>query len=507
MSDSDVTGVCLWDVEGFRAAVSRLDAVVDRLPAVRQRFDDVVRALWSGEVWSGPSATAAAGALSRSSAVNAIGCADLDDSLRQLRLAVTEAAEAQEAALEAKGLAMSVNSGAWASVPPELDDPAGLVQAARLEAACDRARRHAADAVAAAERADEEVPDRDAITQPAPVSWRSWLDGVPGRHQVDVPRMPTGAVAEDTAAWWSVMSPAQQLAAIARDPSAMGALPGVPARARDRANRLVLARAMAIGDDASRDTATAVAQEISDRETAGEQVQLLELDVEEGLVALGLGDLDTAESVGLVVPGVGNDVASDLDGVADDATAVADAAQTAAPGLAVATVAWLSYRTPPNVRDAGHRDAGYARVGGRALDATLDGLAAGRVAAGSPRARTVVIAHSYGTQVVGQAAAEEGLLAADTVALLGSPGMQGDAADLEVPEVVQATGGDDWIEWVPRLADVIDLPAFENAPSSPHYGATALPVDEDMGHSDYYDPGQPTLVALGKLLVHGDRPD
>jgi hypothetical protein len=489
MSDSDVTGVCLWDVEGFRAAVSRLDAVVDRLPGVRQRFDDVVRALWSGDVWSGPSATAAAGALSRLSAVNAIGCADLDDSLRQLRLAVTEAAEAQEAALEAGGVAMSVNSGAWASVPPELDDPSGLLQAARLEAARDRARRHAADAVAAAERADEEVPDRDAITQPAPVSWRTWLDGVPGRHQVDVPLMPTAAVAADTAAWWSGMSPAQQWAAIARDPSAVGALPGVSAWARDRANRLVLARAMAIGDDASRDTATAVAQEIADRETAGEQVQLLELDVEEGLVALGLGDLDTAESIGVLVPGMDNDVASDLDGLADDANAVADAAQTAAPGLAVATVAWMSYRTPSGLKQAGRLPAEHARAGGRALDATLDGLAAARV---TNTARVTVLAHSYGSVVTDRAVDEPGELAADAVVVLGSPGMNKDADEMEVDEVYEASSPRDLVS---------QFQYFGNATWEDDFGAERLPTDWDTGHSDYYDTDRPTVAAMGEVMA------
>ena len=514
MSDIDVAGICGWDVEGFRAAVTRLDSILDRLPGMRQRFDEIVRVVWSGEVWSGPSATAAAGALSRSSAVTAIGCADLDDSLRWLRRAATESAEAREAAVEAEGLALAVTPDELSPVSPGFEESTQLARD-RLQAARDRAGQHAADAAAAAERADEDVTDPGTVGELASASWCGWLDGVPGRPQVDVPLMPTGEVAEDTAAWWSVLSTAQQLAAIARDPAAVGALPGVPAWARDRANRLVLARTMAGGNEAHRDTATAVAQEVSDRETAGEQVQLLELDVEEGLVALGLGDLDTADSIGLLVPGVGNDVASDLDGVADDATVVAAAAQTAAPGLAVATVAWLSYRTPPGLRKAGNPSARHARAGGQALDATLDGLAAARRATGAPPAHTLVSGHSYGTLVVEAAAAVEGPLPAQVVALLGSPGMQGVAADLEVPEVYQATGGDDWIRHVPVGADVLEgltdtgftrgYPLFENPTGSPDYGATALPVDESMGHSDYYEPDHPTVAALGRLLADSGR--
>jgi hypothetical protein len=506
MSDSDVTAMTTWDVEGFRAAVSRLDAVLDRLPGLRQRFDDVVRVVWSGDVWSGPGAMAAAGTLSRSSAVTAMGCAGLDDSLQWLRRAAAESAEAREAAVEAEGLALTVTPDELSPVSPGFEESTQVARD-RLQAARDRARQHAADAAAAAERADEDVTDPGTVGELAPASWCGWLDGVPSRHQVGVPPIPTGQVPEDTAAWWSVMSPAQQLTAIARDPSTVGALAGVPAWARDRANRLVLARSMAAGNEAHRDTVTAVAQEVSDRETAGEQVQLLELDVEEGLVALGLGDLDTAESVGLLVPGVGTDVASDLDAKADDAAAVADAAEAATPGLAVATVAWMSYRTPPRIRSAANPFTKHAQDGGRALDTTLDGLAAARIAAGGQRAHTVVSAHSYGTHVAARAAEADGLMAADTLVLLGSPGMPGDAADLEVPEVFQAHGDEDWAGWVAAAADAFDLPVFGNDPSAPHFGAAALPVDEDAGHSDYYDPGSPTMVAIGELLGKGAGPD
>lgn len=491
-SDSDVTGIATWDVEGFRAAVNGLDAVLDRLPGLRRRFDDVVRTVWSREVWTGPGAAAAAGALSRSSAVTATGSAGLDDSLAQLRRAVDEAGEARAAADEAQVLAVAVNSGAFAPVSPEPYGSTELAQAAQLEAACERARRHAAASAVAAERAVEDVPGPGTVAELAPGSWCGWLDGLPGSQLVDPPRMPAGQVPEDAAAWWSVMSPAQQLAAIARDPSAVGATPGVPAWARDRANRLVLARAMAIGDDASRGTATAVAQEISDRETSGEQVQLLELDVEEGLVALGLGDLDTADAIGVLVPGMGNDVTSDLDGVADDAATVADAAQAAAPELAVATVAWMSYRAPSGFVQAARLPAGHARAGGRALDATLDGLAAARV---TDTARVTVLAHSYGSVVTDRAVDEPGRLAANAVLVLGSPGMSKDAGELEVDEVYEASSPSDLVS---------RFQYFGNATWEDDFGAEQLPTDPDTGHSEYYDTDRPTVAAMGEVVA-GER--
>ncbi len=290
------------------------------------------------------------------------------------------------------------------------------------------------------------------------------------------------------------MSSAQQLAAIARDPSAVGALSGIPAWARDRANRMVLARAMSIGDDAHAGTGRAVAQEISERETAGEQVQLLELDVEEGLVALALGDLDTADSIGLLVPGTGTDVASDLDAVADDAAAVGDAARAAAPGLAVATVAWLGYRTPPDLGRAGNPFAGYARDGGRALNATLNGLASGRAVTPGGRPHVTVVGHSYGTVVIDRAADAPGRVAADDVVLLGSPGMENEAAELEVETVYEASAFGDPVSslfggWHGQRTDSFG------------YGAEELPTDWDMGHSDYYDCEYPTVNAIGEVLA------
>ncbi|SNS67264.1 Alpha/beta hydrolase [Geodermatophilus pulveris] len=507
MIDGDVAAMTTWDVEQLRAAVAVLDAVLDRLPVVRHRFDEVTRTVWAGAVWSGPAGLAAAGSLSRLSAAAASAGGDLEDSIGWLRRAASEAAEAQEVARRAAEVAdrlrhgaSSVAVGAVAAGDPDL-----AALELQLQDLQDRARQHAADAAAVATRAAEALSGLDAVADLAPTSWRGWTSGLPGRHLVEPPTMPTGAVPEDTAAWWSVLSPAQQWAAIARDPAAVGALPGVPAWARDRANRVLLAQAVATAGGAEHDTAIAVAREVSDREAAGEEVQLLELDVGAGLAALALGDLDTAESVGVLVPGVGTEVADDLDAVAEDADAVADAARAAAPGLAVATVAWLGYRTPPGVVSAAVRPR-YARDGGRALDTTLDGLAAARAVAGTPRPHTGVLGHSYGTKVVAAAAAEEGLLAADDVGLLGSPGVPGEADDLEVPEVFQATGADDWIRWPAAVFEALDAPGFQSAPSSPHYGAITLPVDEGAGHSDYYERGSATLTGIGERLAVGDRP-
>ena len=103
-----------------------------------------------------------------------------------------------------------------------------------------------------------------------------------------------------------------------------------------------------------------------------------------------------------------------------------------------------------------------------------------------------MLAHSYGTVVVDEAADLDGDLAADAVVLSGSPGMEEDARSLEVPEVYDATADDDWIA---------QMSWFGSSPDEDRYGSTALPTDPGMGHSDYYSPEFPTLAAIGEVVA------
>jgi hypothetical protein len=105
-----------------------------------------------------------------------------------------------------------------------------------------------------------------------------------------------------------------------------------------------------------------------------------------------------------------------------------------------------------------------------------------------------VVAHSYGTVVVDEAADVPGRLAADAVVLLGSPGMEDDAASLEVPAVFDAAGDDDLIGM---------LGWFGHSTGEKAYGSTGLPEDPSTGHSDYYDRHRPTLPAIGQVVAGG----
>ena len=138
-----------------------------------------------------------------------------------------------------------------------------------------------------------------------------------------------------------------------------------------------------------------------------------------------------------------------------------------------------------------------AARGGALLDAALAGLAGARTSAGADLPRTTVVAHSYGTVVLDEAADRPGRLAADAVVLLGSPGMEDDAASLEAPEVYDAASAADPVSWVGWFGAETWSPAF---------GSTALPADAGTWHSEYFDRDRPTLAAMGEVLV-GERPD
>ena len=133
-----------------------------------------------------------------------------------------------------------------------------------------------------------------------------------------------------------------------------------------------------------------------------------------------------------------------------------------------------------------------AESGGPVLAQSLAGLAAARTAMATDPARTTVVAHSYGTVVVDEAADVPGRLPADALVLLGSPGMEDDARSLEAPEVYDAAAQGDLIAksgW------------FGRSTGEEEYGSTALPDEPSMGHSDYYDRDRPTLAAIGEVVA------
>lgn len=469
-----VGAVVAWDVPLLRGATWTLAAVVARLPAWRTRLESAGRALGDAQCWSGPAAQSAADAVLELSTVATAVDTALAHSQASFERLLVEAEAAQELAVAA------ATAGT----------PAGI---AGLEVAV---REHVLAASRAALSAGVALERVTGLGHVAPATFWDLAGRIGLMGPVLAPGVPAGGDPRVAAAWWAGLSAVAQLAALRAHPDEAAALDGLPAWARDRANRLVLARVLADPGTAPAllATARAVAADVAAEEAGGRTVQVQLLDLAGDRVAVALGDLDTAEEVALLVPGIRTTPTQDLGVQLQSASDVADAARAAAPAAAVATVAWLGYQSPSRLPDIALR--GAARRGGAALDAALDGLDASRAAAGRPQARTTVLAHSYGTVVVDDAAREPGRLAADAVVLLGSPGMTGHAGDLEAPQVFDAAAAGDPISW---------LGWFGGDTWAPAYGATELPADPWMHHSDYYSPEHPTLAALGQVVA-GRRP-
>lgn len=162
--------------------------------------------------------------------------------------------------------------------------------------------------------------------------------------------IPRSASPAQIAQWWSSLSAADRQAMLHKDPTRIGNLNGIPAAARDQANRLALpiyrsrleARrdaAQALLDDwhptgrgvpaeivEARRQITDIEARLADldqvEETAGlPNRQLLVLDPSSGSqvhAAVANGDVDTAKNVAVFVPGFTTTVAGSLAGYDDD---------------------------------------------------------------------------------------------------------------------------------------------------------------------------------------------
>ncbi len=506
VSTSTLVSLASWDPRMLGNAVGTLGAVGERLVSWRARVEDVGRTLEATECWEGPAGQAAAGALRRVSGVVTEVTAVLTRSLVDADRMVVAARTASDLAGEALAAAAAIPAvlddrgelGPLPAVPlGSSADPAQALEqqydaAAEQAQAAARVTEWARGALQSADQAAAAAADAVAVLGGSlgtaggsvPAGYLDLVAHVGPGTAAPVPPPPDPP---GVAAWWAAMSEEQRRRWIEDSPGLVGVLDGVPAWARDQANRLVLDRVLP--GDPGFAVAVATANEIRAREEAGAVVQLYEFAPRHELVALVLGDLDTADAVGLVVPGVGNDPVEDLDDVTGDAAAVAGAAMAAAPGLAVATVAYLGYR-PPSRLDDGLAGAA-ARTGGVALDRALDGIAATRTA---DAARVTVVAHSYGTVATDRAADAPGALAADAVVLLGSPGVDNDRAGFAVDEVYEASAGADPITW-------LELHGGQTWDPDTGLDAVPLPTEADMTHVDYLDPGRPTLQAIGEVVA------
>ncbi|HLS24681.1 MAG TPA: alpha/beta hydrolase [Beutenbergiaceae bacterium] len=347
--------------------------------------------------------------------------------------------------------------------------------------------------------------------------------------QVNPP--PAGGTEKDVARWWRELDPAAQQDVLENNPEWIGNLDGIPAWARDEANRALLPqyrKELNAEYDRLLDLALQTPQSPYFFTQAGkvqkmldglDQIdsvldrgrrQLLTVDItgdHELKAAVAVGDVDSADSVGVFVPGFTSNVRDSLSGYDSSMASLAELAATESlrqgKVQSIATISWLGYEAPQ--LDVGLLlpsrsvlSATSAEAGGEDLASFLRGMDASRDAP----AHTVPIGYSYGSTVTGYALQEH--TGADAAVVLGSPGIGTDTvSDLDLPK--------DSAYMIEARRDVIaDTSWFGRDPSHMD-GVTGLSAREEeidgttytesVGHSSYLTEGSTSQYNLAQILA------
>lgn len=338
-------------------------------------------------------------------------------------------------------------------------------------------------------------------------------------------------LARDVVAWWE-STPGPERAGLAlAAPELVGGLDGIPYLARDTANRALLAETVAwIEERLAQGPGRAEAHELETRRHMLQQIvealapgdsglprTLILLDTTgDGRAAIGIGDLQEADYISYVVPGMFFGIDAQLvawTGMADALAAeqngwlarLGDApAGEGAPAARAATISWIGYETPTLVNVA---SMDLAREGRDTLTSALQGFDALRL---GDDAHVSIFAHSYGSTAA-MLALEENDVTVDALAIMGSPGSPAPtAADLKVRD------GNVWVGvawWDP----IPSTGVFGSQPASARYGAkhfgvngTTDPITGEalagaFSHNDYFTPGSESFRNLA--LIGIDRED
>lgn len=348
---------------------------------------------------------------------------------------------------------------------------------------------------------------------------------------------------QQVADWWNSLTDNEQFAVIAAYPDVIGAADGLPAHARDRANRILLEQDIAALDLAEkngnlseeqlaqRDNIRAAQQALEDAEgTSGKHNPLTRDPItqeaipaflllyqpakfgNDGTIAIAIGDPDTAQNLAVSVPGI-NTTGASIPNYTEEAQHLYESARLSDPYTSSATIAWIGYDHPSGLGLGNTVIERAAKDGGERLANYVDGLQASRTT--EPRVMTV-FGHSYGSTTSSHAAAGPGL-DADNLVLLGSPGASGDvqhATDLNVPQVwagtnsrdiVGAFGDNGWLG-----GDTLFGAGLGRDPAEDTFGANRFQAEDATrnphfrntdDHGKYYERGTESLYNMGQIMV------
>ncbi|MEZ2122647.1 alpha/beta hydrolase [Corynebacterium sp. CCM 9203] len=204
------------------------------------------------------------------------------------------------------------------------------------------------------------------------------------------------------------------------------------------------------------------------------------LEVGEHHLVAAFGDIDNAKSILTMVSGVGSAEPEALPGILERGQALQRE-------LGETVVVWNGYRAP------GHLVDGTQEVSAELGAVALRDFQRSLTLRYGPSVARTVLGHSYGSVVVGLAAAKDhGGIDADGIVLLGSPGAGVSHVDeLQLnspnPRVIAARSPTDPIS----LVSSADRGLHGPDPAAPDFGAEVIPAHG--GHSDYLD--DPSVLA------------
>ncbi len=359
---------------------------------------------------------------------------------------------------------------------------------------------------------------------------RAALDKV---HPGAVPPDLTRLSAAERARWWAGLTPAERDSIEREFPELLGAGQGLPASVRDMANRRSLDRdinqaqaIVTLGDpsgDAQKSLRTARSVKAGldkARQTApGAVIQLYAYDPHafggDGKAVVSVGDLDTAQNVAWIVPGMGSDISKTSGNVQNAADLYK---QAGGERGSVASVVWIGYDAPSGSDIGAVAASGAARDGGRMLAEDIKAFVAARHQLGRGQGQGAddhlnlnLIGHSYGSTTLGWAG-DNGRLAddLDTVTFLGSPGAGGvetaEEFGIGARNVYVGTASDDAVGHLGGPTANTAISGLGIDPATTAFGAERFRAEGgDVApvvgnHSSYYQIGSESLENLGRIV-------
>jgi hypothetical protein len=331
--------------------------------------------------------------------------------------------------------------------------------------------------------------------------------------------------------WWTALTPGARASLEVGAPALIGNLEGVPFAERDLANRAALAGSITQlqasvstagrgeAENARRQIAVLNKVEAALGSSKSKPVRsLLTFDTTSGVrAAIALGDLQTADYVSILVPGMYMNV-NDTIGPWTDTAAYMYDDQTSFENVfgehkSVATVAWIGYQTPDITNVFG---LDLAEEGANYLANAVNGIKSLRP---DNEPYVSIIAHSYGATAA-LMALERNTMSVDALGMVGSPG----SASKSVSDLA-VTAGRVWVgeaDWDP----VVHSAFFGSDPGSAAYGAKKMSVAgttdpitgeslrASVGHNDYLEPGTESLrnmaligIDKGQFVTDGSATD